>query len=115
MDLHARHPEYRFPPTGFMTGEGMYHVTDKDAMGWAKICGFLTSPPYNLELAGVICENLDSDDIVSTFVDTPWDSELRNTGLLGGSWYGVRHSRDEWWNQRPLPELDLAPALRTPG
>ena len=60
---------------------------------------------YNLELAGVICENLDSDNIVSTFVNTPWDSELRNTGLLGGSWYGVRHSRDEWWNQRPLPEL----------
>ncbi len=60
---------------------------------------------YNLELASVICENLDSDNIVTTFVNTPWDSEFRNTGLLGGSWYGVRHSRDEWWNQRPLPEL----------
>ena len=60
---------------------------------------------YNLELAGVICENLDSDNIVKTFVNTPYDSEFRNTGLLGGSWYGVRPSRDEWWNQRPMPEL----------
>jgi len=60
---------------------------------------------YNLELASVICENLNSDNIIQTFVNTPWDSEFRNTGLLGGSWYGVRPSRDEWWNQRPLPEL----------
>ncbi len=60
---------------------------------------------YNLELAGVLCENLDGDNIIKTFVNTPYDSELRNTGLLGGSWYGVRHSRDEWWNTRPLPEL----------
>ena len=60
---------------------------------------------YNLELAGVICENLDGDNIVKTFVNTPYDSELRNTGLLGGSWYGVRPSKDEWWNQRPMPEL----------
>ena len=60
---------------------------------------------YNLELAGVICENLDSDNIVKTFVNTPYDSEFRNTGLLGGSWYGVRPSRDEWWNTRPMPEL----------
>ncbi len=60
---------------------------------------------YNLELASVICENLDSDNIVTTFVNTPYDSEFRNTGLLGGSWYGVRPSRAEWWNERPLPEL----------
>ena len=60
---------------------------------------------YNLELAGVVCENLDSDNIVKTFVNTPYDSEFRNTGLLGGSWYGVRPSRDEWWNTRPMPEL----------
>ncbi len=60
---------------------------------------------YNLELAGVVCENLDGDNIVKTFVNTPYDSELRNTGLLGGSWYGVRCDKDEWWNTRPLPEL----------
>ena len=50
MDLHGRNPEYRLPPTGFMTGEGMYHVTEKDAMGWAKMAGFMTSPPFTTEL-----------------------------------------------------------------
>jgi hypothetical protein len=25
--------------------------------------------------------------------------------MLGGSWYGTRCDRDEWWNERPLPEL----------
>jgi phytoene dehydrogenase-like protein len=60
---------------------------------------------YNLELASVVCENLDSDNIIKTFVNTPYDSELRNTGLFGGSWYGTRHSKDEWWNTRPMPEL----------
>ena len=50
MDLDARNPEYRLPPTGFMTGEGMYHVTEKDAMGWAKMAGFMTSPPFTTEL-----------------------------------------------------------------
>lgn len=60
---------------------------------------------YNLELAGVVCENLDGDNIIKTFVNTPYDSELRNAGLMGGSWYGVRHDKDEWWTTRPLPEL----------
>jgi len=66
---------------------------------------------YNLELASCVCENLDPDNIITTFVNTPYDSEFRNTGLLGGSWYGVRPSRDEWWNERPLPELAR---MRTP-
>jgi hypothetical protein len=25
--------------------------------------------------------------------------------MLGGSWYGLRCDRDQWWNERPLPEL----------
>ena len=25
--------------------------------------------------------------------------------MLGGSWYGTRCDRDEWWNERPLKEL----------
>jgi len=50
-------------------------------------------------------ENLDSDNVVAEFLETPYDQEFRNTGMLGGSWYGVRPCKDEWWNQRPLPEL----------
>jgi beta-carotene ketolase (CrtO type) len=52
-----------------------------------------------------VVENLDSDNLVHIFSDSPLDQELRNTGMLGGSWYGIRCDRDQWWNERPLPEL----------
>jgi phytoene dehydrogenase-like protein len=52
-----------------------------------------------------IVDNLDSDNLVQMFTDGPWDQEFRNTGMLGGSWYGLRCDRDQWWNERPLPEL----------
>ena len=39
------------------------------------------------------------------FSDSPYEQEFRNTGMLGGSWYGIRCDRDQWWNERPLPEL----------
>ncbi len=32
--------------------------------------------------------------------------------MLGGSWYGIRCDRDQWWNERPLPELAR---YRVPG
>ena len=50
-------------------------------------------------------ENLDDDNLVKMWSDSPWEQEFRNTGMLGGSWYGTRCDRDEWWNERPLPEL----------
>jgi phytoene dehydrogenase-like protein len=58
------------------------------------------------------CENIDSDNLVRIFSDSPRDQEQRNTGVLGGSWYGIRCDRDEWWNERPLPELAR---FRVPG
>jgi beta-carotene ketolase (CrtO type) len=52
-----------------------------------------------------IVENLDSDNLIRMFTDSPLEQEFRNTGMLGGSWYGIRCDRDQWWNERPLPEL----------
>ncbi len=52
-----------------------------------------------------IVENLDDDNLIQIWSDTPREQEFRNTGMLGGSWYGTRCDRDEWWNQRPLPEM----------
>jgi phytoene dehydrogenase-like protein len=52
-----------------------------------------------------VTENLDSDNLIRIFSDSPLDQEFRNTGMLGGSWYGIRCDRDQWWNERPLPEL----------
>ena len=43
--------------------------------------------------------------IVETFATTPLDQEFRNAGLAGSSWYGPSWSKDQWWNNRPLPEL----------
>ncbi|MFO8011630.1 MAG: hypothetical protein R6U89_12620, partial [Dehalococcoidia bacterium] len=52
-----------------------------------------------------IVENLDDDNLVQIWSDSPREQEFRNTGMLGGSWYGTRCDRDEWWNERPLPEM----------
>jgi beta-carotene ketolase (CrtO type) len=45
------------------------------------------------------------DNLVAYWSNSPYDSEFRNAGLIGGAWYATRHCRDQWWNQRPLPEL----------
>jgi phytoene dehydrogenase-like protein len=52
-----------------------------------------------------VVENLDDDNLVRIISDSPYEQEMRNTGMLGGSWYGIRCDRDQWWNERPLPEL----------
>ncbi|MBX7159283.1 MAG: NAD(P)/FAD-dependent oxidoreductase [Acidimicrobiia bacterium] len=59
-----------------------------------------------------IVENLDDDNLIRIISDTPYEQEQRNTGMLGGSWYGIRCDRDQWWNERPLPELAR---YRVPG
>jgi phytoene dehydrogenase-like protein len=59
-----------------------------------------------------VIENLDDDNLVRMFSDSPFEQEMRNTGMLGGSWYGIRCDRDQWWNERPLPELAR---YRVPG
>jgi len=52
-----------------------------------------------------VVENLEEDNLIRMFSDSPYEQEQRNTGMLGGSWYGLRCDRDQWWNERPLPEL----------
>jgi phytoene dehydrogenase-like protein len=60
---------------------------------------------YVVKTLSSIVENANSDNIVKIWSDSPWEQEFRNTGMLGGSWYGTRCDRDEWWNERPLAEL----------
>ncbi len=60
---------------------------------------------YMRKTLSCVVENIDDDNLVQVFSDSPWEQEFRNTGMLGGSWYGTRCDRDEWWNERPLPEL----------
>jgi phytoene dehydrogenase-like protein len=50
-------------------------------------------------------ENLNDDNLVHHWANTPYESEFRNTGLIGGTWCGTRHCDDQWGENRPFPEL----------
>lgn len=45
------------------------------------------------------------DALIETYTLTPLDQEFRNAGLAGGQWYGPAYSAEQWWSNRPLPEL----------
>ena len=84
-----------------------YHIDGPEAMNTHKE----ELKKYFRKAFGCVIENLE-DDLVEHWVLTPWEQEFRNTGMLGGSWYGIRHCRDQWWNERPLPEMSR---YRVPG
>jgi phytoene dehydrogenase-like protein len=52
-----------------------------------------------------VIENLDDANLVAHLANTPYESEFRNTGLIGGTWCGTRHCGDQWGESRPIPEL----------
>jgi beta-carotene ketolase (CrtO type) len=52
-----------------------------------------------------VIENLDDDNLIMHLANTPYESEFRNTGLIGGTWCGTRHCDDQWGENRPIPEL----------
>ncbi len=52
-----------------------------------------------------VIENLDDNNLVAHLANTPYESEFRNAGLIGGSWCGTRHCDDQWSERRPIPEL----------
>jgi len=83
-------PEYN------VDGVEAMDATPEDTKKWDE---------YMRKSLACVVENLDDDNLVKIFSDSPWGQEFRNTGMLGGSWYGIRCDRDEWWNERPLPEL----------
>ena len=49
--------------------------------------------------------NMTDDKWIGCYVNTPYDSEFRNMGFVGGNWMGMRESQEEWWSRKPLPEL----------
>ncbi len=60
---------------------------------------------YMRQAFSQVIENLDDDNIIHHWANTPYESEFRNTGMIGGTWCGTRHCDDQFWMQRPLPEL----------
>ena len=58
-----------------------------------------------LETIKKFAPNMTEKNIVAKFINTPYDSEHRNMGLIGGNWYAIRECEDQWWSFRPIPEL----------
>jgi beta-carotene ketolase (CrtO type) len=95
--FHINGPLWMMVPTPEYNVEGMDAMDKKnDKKKWDE---------YMRQALSCVVENLDDDNLVRIFSDSPLEQEFRNTGMLGGSWYGIRCDRDEWWNERPLPEL----------
>ncbi|MEA1959236.1 MAG: NAD(P)/FAD-dependent oxidoreductase [Chloroflexota bacterium] len=91
--------EFYVPPPEYHTG-GPDAMNDEN--GFSHVNEELKK--YFRDAFSCVVENLE-EDLVEHLVLTPWEQEYRNTGMLGGSWYGIRHCRDQWWNERPLPEM----------
>jgi phytoene dehydrogenase-like protein len=94
-------PQWMLVTTPEYNVDGMEAMEDKEK--WNE---------YMRVALSQVVENLDSDNLVQIFGESPLEQEFRNTGMLGGSWYGLRCDRDQWWNERPLPELAR---YRVPG
>jgi phytoene dehydrogenase-like protein len=95
--FHINGPLWMMVPTPEYNVDGMNAMDKKnDKKKWDE---------YMRQALSCVVENLDDDNLVRIFSDSPLEQEFRNTGMLGGSWYGIRCDRDEWWNERPLPEL----------
>jgi phytoene dehydrogenase-like protein len=60
---------------------------------------------YLREAFSQVIDNLDDDNLIAHLANTPYESEFRNTGLIGGTWCGTRHCDDQWSEKRPIPEL----------
>jgi beta-carotene ketolase (CrtO type) len=95
--LHINGPLWMLVPTPEYNVDGIDAMDkDKDKEKWNEYMRLCLSQ---------VVENVDSDNVVRILGESPLDQEFRNTGMLGGSWYGIRCDRDAWWNERPLPEL----------
>ena len=78
-----------------------YHPEGPDALD--KIKDKMNA--YMVQAFSQVFENLNSDNIIYHWAGTPHEEEHRNTGMIAGTWYGTRHCKDQWWAQRPMPEL----------
>ena len=85
-----------------------YHVDGPDAINRDKE----KMNAYMRDAFSSVVEGLEEPNLVRHWGLTPQEQEFRNTGMLGGTWYGIRCCRDQWWNERPLPEMAR---YRVPG
>ncbi|MCP4750367.1 MAG: NAD(P)/FAD-dependent oxidoreductase [Proteobacteria bacterium] len=58
-----------------------------------------------LEKIRNVAPNMTDKNIVAKYVNTPYDSSLRNLAFVGGNWMGISQEEEQWYEQKPLPEL----------
>ena len=46
--------------------------------------------------------NMTDDKYLGVWVNSPYDSSIRNMAFVGGQWMGMRESEDEWGKNKPL-------------
>ena len=78
-----------------------YHRDVPDAVNKAK----WEIAERMIELLRKFAPNMTEKNIVAKFINTPQDSEFRNTGFIGGNWYAIRECEDQCWSFRSIPEL----------
>ena len=78
-----------------------YHVGGPDAIDKKR----KKINAYMRKAFSQVIENLDDHNLIAHLANTPYESEFRNTGLIGGTWCGTRHCADQWGENRPIPEL----------
>jgi len=88
-------------PLWMMVPTPEYNVDGIDAMDREKE----KWDEYMRQALSCVVENAEPPNLIKILGESPLEQEFRNTGMLGGSWYGIRCDRDQWWNERPLPEL----------
>jgi beta-carotene ketolase (CrtO type) len=58
-----------------------------------------------LEKIREVAPTFTDEKIVHKFINTPYDSSLRNMAFVGGNWMGISQQADQWYEKKPLPEL----------
>lgn len=84
-----------------------YHIEGEDAPDtYREWLG-----EYMTDCYASVFDGLEKDNIIHHWFATGREVELRNTGLIGGTWAGSRHCEDQLWGNRPCPGLER---YRTP-
>jgi len=78
-----------------------YHIESPDAIDKKKE----ELNAYMRKAFSEVIENIDDDNVIYHWANTPYESEFRNSGMIGGTWCGTRHCEDQWWKERPMPEM----------
>ncbi len=78
-----------------------YHVDGPEAVDKVKD----EMNAFMRKAFGQVFEGLEDENVIHHWAATPYEAEFRHSGLIGGTWCGTRHCRDQLWTQRPLPEL----------